>query len=302
MPLAPGPHLPGRWANTPRGGGGWSGVVAVPRVEVKEEKPVVGRSARGEGEKVARPLTDAEKSAKTVAQAFETIHNALDKELYEDAIRAAKGLLAKVNDLPKLTNRDAVIAELYGSLGTTYAAMGNTKEALQYHRKDLTIAKDQNHSPSLHRSLANLGRLYVQLHKYKEAASTFRELLSHLPTEPSHDESEETSAEHVWVLHDLGRCYYRLEEYEKAAECGGKGVTIADGSRDKRWGLDCRLLLGQSQAALNFAKELHDDRLVGWLTNTLEEAKSEKTKEGRASTTAEGRSSTTAALQAVKAI
>ena len=119
------------------------------------------------------------------------------------------------------------------------SAQANPSTLNSTNTPDLTIAKDQNHAPSLHRSLSNLGRLYVQLHKYKEAASTFRELLTYLPNEPSYEDSPET-AEHVWVLHDLGRGYYRLEEFGKASECGAKGTSVADAVKDKRWGLDCR--------------------------------------------------------------
>ncbi|KAJ3044276.1 Tetratricopeptide repeat protein 25 [Rhizophlyctis rosea] len=221
----------------PKAGGGWNPKpVSVP--EPKSEEKFVARKRveekEGEEGKKDGPQTPSEKSAKVVQQAFQTIRNALDKDLHEDALRTAKSLLARLNDLPRLNNRDAVAAELYGSLGSIYFAMGNTKESLQYYRKELTVGKELNLPEAHRRALGNLGRTYVHLHKYKEACNSFQELLQLFPS------NAEETVEHVWVLHDLGRCHWKLENYEKAAECGERAVGAADAIKDKRWGLDAR--------------------------------------------------------------
>ncbi|KAL2915285.1 hypothetical protein HK105_205150 [Polyrhizophydium stewartii] len=86
-----------------------------------------------------------------------------------------------------------------------------------------------------------MGRIYVKTHRYKDAVAAFEEKLPFAP---------DNSVERAWLLHDLGRCFLELKQYERAAELGEVSLQVSDALEDRRWGLNGRVLVAQAQAQL----------------------------------------------------
>lgn len=64
---------------------------------------------------------------------------------YQDSLDKCKHTLKRVEAMPEgsLKNKPDVIANLYSSMGNAYLEMGKYSQALDYHNKDLNIAKDK---------------------------------------------------------------------------------------------------------------------------------------------------------------
>eukprot|EP00842_Homolaphlyctis_polyrhiza_P005082 jgi/Hompol1/5575/HPOL_000427-RA len=141
---------------------------------------------------------------------------------------------------------------------------------------ELATAKENRLSDAISRSLGEMGRIYVKTRRYKDAIAAFEDKLPH---------AAENSLERAWLCHDLGRCYLEVKHYEKAAELGEMSMMLADALKDRRWGLNARVLVAQAQvqvhglgraiecyeAALAHAKELVDDPASHAISKVLED-------------------------------
>jgi hypothetical protein len=88
-----------------------------------------------------------------------------------------------------------------------------------------------------------MGRIFVKTRKYKDAISAFEEKL-HL--------TQHLSVEKAWLFHDIGRCHLELKGWDKALEFGLKSASVADDLKDRRWGMNARLLVAQAYGEILF--------------------------------------------------
>lgn len=115
--------------------------------------------------------------------------------------------------------------------------MSNPSEALLYYRKEHMVAKEHRLQELVNRALSDIGRIHVKTRKYKEAITAFEEKLPIC---------SESSVERAWLYHDIGRCYLELKALDKALDLGQRSASIADDLKDRRWGMNARLLIAQA--------------------------------------------------------
>ena len=58
---------------------------------------------------------------------------------------------------------------------------------------------------------------------------------------------KEISDEKSWLMHEMGRCWFEMERFKKAEECGKKSLEFAKEEYDEPWQLKALILIGQSQ-------------------------------------------------------
>ncbi|KAI8924809.1 hypothetical protein BC831DRAFT_463705 [Entophlyctis helioformis] len=181
-------------------------------------------------------------SMKTVESSFQYIRLSMSRGEYEIALRRSKNLLARLSELRNLPDKGRIAVDLYNILGSIYIQLGNSTEALNYYRKELAAAKENRVPESVSRSLGEMGRIYVKTRRYKDAIAAFDEKLSYAP---------ENSIERAWLYHDLGRCFLEIKQFERAAEFGEHSILLADALKDRRWGLNARVLVAQALSQLD---------------------------------------------------
>lgn len=126
-------------------------------------------------------------------------------------------------------------------IGDIHARSGDLVGALDNYRKELSTAKSIRHPEITNRALGQIGRIHVKSKRYVDAIKVFDEKLPY---------TKEKSIERAWILHDMGRCYLELKKLDKAETFGASSMVIADELRDRRWGLNARVLIAQSQGNL----------------------------------------------------
>ena len=53
-------------------------------------------------------------------------------------------------------------------------------------------------------------------------------------------------AERAWLLHELGKCYFELEEHEDALDHGERALAYAQEAQDPDTELNVRVLVGNA--------------------------------------------------------
>lgn len=56
----------------------------------------------------------------------------------------------------------------------------------------------------------------------------------------------ESPLERCWLYHEMGRCHFELNNYQRAHELGEKSLTEALKAKDSRWLLNASVLVAQS--------------------------------------------------------
>lgn len=186
----------------------------------------------------SQKVQESEQQQKIVQSTFELIHHAMQRKDYEVALRSARSLLARLTELRGLQNRDKTTADLFHLMGAIYQHLCNPTEALMYYRKEHSIGKEHRDGLIISRALSDMSRILVKSRKYKEAVSAFEEKIPY---------SSELSIERAWLYHDLGRCYLELKNDDRALDLGLRSASIADDLKDRRWGMNARLLIAQAQ-------------------------------------------------------
>ncbi|KAM5212770.1 outer dynein arm-docking complex subunit 4 isoform 5-T5 [Hipposideros larvatus] len=185
------------------------------------------------------------KSKKTVRQLLGELY--VDKEYLEKllldevltsgsaegSLQKAEKVLKKVLEWNKedVPNKDELVGNLYSCMGNAQIELGQMVAALQSHRKDLEIAKEQ----------------------WEEKIPLAK-----------------TTLEKTWLFHEIGRCYLELDQAWQAQSYGEKSQQCAEEEGDIEWQLNASVLVAQAQVKLrdfesavnNFEKALEKAKLV----------------------------------------
>lgn len=146
--------------------------------------------------------------------------------------------------------------------------MQNYALALSHHKRDLSLGYEIHSTDAIKRATANLGRCYVKMGRFKEAVYMFQERLklsSSAPTTAASSLSIESSqhvnnkavqqqekTERAWLFHDLARCNLEMNNVATALDYAQQSVQSAEQSKETRWCLNTKILLGQIQGKPKF--------------------------------------------------
>ncbi|KAJ3324995.1 Tetratricopeptide repeat protein 25 [Boothiomyces sp. JEL0866] len=212
-----------------------------------------------------------------IETSMKIINSYLSKGDFQTALRKTKTLLTKIQ-APEFQTVQATIIELNDIMANIYYKLGNVPDALTHYKKVVTLAKAEKLNEWCVRALAEIGKIHVYNRKYKKAIDAL---------EAGTKSTPDGSIEKAWLLHDIGQCYLRLKEYEKAKTYGERSMAISDSLNNTRWGLSSRVLIGQAAMAVKnydkamqsyttafeFSKELEDKNAQELLGKELEHLK-----------------------------
>ena len=113
-----------------------------------------------------------------------------------ESLDKSNRLMVYVNKLTdsQLTNKKAVICNIYSLIGNAYLEMGKYDDALQAHQKDLEISREIDSKQDISRAYENIGRVYARNGKYKEAIQVWEKKLP----------LTENDMEKAWLYHEIG--------------------------------------------------------------------------------------------------
>lgn len=253
------------------------------RTEMKNNK-----NSRTEGQS-SHVIKAEQKSFET---GFKSVQKAIDRGDFDNAKRTAENLQEKLGEILNIKRKNIYSGECFALLGNVHFGMQNYALALSHHKRDLALGYEIHSTDAIKRATANLGRCYVKMGRFKEAAHMFQERLklanSNNPAsagttsqhsfESANNNSiskaaqQQEKTERAWLLHDLARCNLEMNNVATALDFAQQSVQSAEQSKDNRWCLNSKILLGQIQvrqeqfqqastsynSALSHAKDLGD--------------------------------------------
>ncbi|KAI8916067.1 hypothetical protein EDD86DRAFT_186113 [Gorgonomyces haynaldii] len=210
----------------------------------------------------AKMLTRPE-SAQTIRMVhigMQQVNELIHTKNYDLALRRAKHILARLREAKGVPEKDKMAVDLHHSIGYIYTKLGNFTDALLSFKSELILAKELKSSVQIIASLDEMGRLYVKSRRYKDAIKAFEERLVYTGPKSLH---------RAWILHDLGRCYMEVKQYERALKNGLESSQLAEQLRDNQWILNTKVLTAQAQTQL----KQYTNAAISYL-DALEAAKS----------------------------
>ncbi|KAJ3274776.1 Tetratricopeptide repeat protein 25 [Terramyces sp. JEL0728] len=204
-----------------------------------------------------------------IETSMKIVNSYLSKGDFQTALRKTKTLLTKIQ-----------------SQGSPIAQF--TIKKVNVAKLVVALAKAENLNEWCVRALAEIGKIHVYNRKYKKAIDALEAGVKSCP---------DGSIEKAWLLHDIGQCYLRLKEHEKARTYGERSVAISDSLNNTRLGLGARVLIGQAASkyqltvaavknydkalqcystALAFSVQLEDKQAETLLTRELESLKNHR--------------------------
>ncbi|XP_052813789.1 outer dynein arm-docking complex subunit 4-like isoform X4 [Mya arenaria] len=216
-------------------------------------------------------------SMEKVLNNLEKIEEAQSEGRYQESLELAKNTLKLVENASEedIQNKPELIASLNSSIGNAYLELNKLNQSMDYHQRDLDIAREHNLEDAKSRALDNLGRVHARKGEYEKAIEVWQEKI---PTAKSPLES-------TWLYHEIGRCYLELGKYHDARDYGEKSLVAAQEADDEGWQLHASVLVAQSEvklgqyenAASSFEKSLelarrqNDTAAEDAITKALEE-------------------------------
>ncbi|ESO08121.1 hypothetical protein HELRODRAFT_169856 [Helobdella robusta] len=164
--------------------------------------------------KRSKPLPSITEARMCINQAITRELNLIDTEqqehLYCESLQRCYNLLnAVLNYKEEVVKKlEEVIATIYGYMGTAYLQGKDMDKAMMFFKKEKDL------------SIRHWSILL-----------------------PTIEEAEERS----WLLHEMGRCYYALCDFNRALELGEKAYEEAKKTRDYFWMITCLVLMAQSR-------------------------------------------------------
>jgi len=176
---------------------------------------------------------------KFVLQRLVEIDEAQSQGKFEESLDKSKKTLSKVEEMSEdsLKNKPDVTANLYSCMGNAYLELNMYADALNCHKKDLNIARDNNLEEAESRALDNLGRTCARMGDFGEAIEIWKKKLP----------KSKSSLESTWLYHEIGRCHLELGEHQDAKEFGEKSLEAAKDAGDNGWQLHACVLIAQSE-------------------------------------------------------
>ncbi|NXT20462.1 TTC25 protein, partial [Syrrhaptes paradoxus] len=197
-----------------------------------------------------------------IVKSMEDIDMLLTGDCPEESCKKAEQVLKTIQgwseeDVP---NKNELIGNLHSCMGNAQLAMGQLEAALQSHRKDLELARQNDLPDAVSRALDNIGRVYARTGKFQEAIDTWEEKIPMV----------KSSLEKTWLFHEIGRCYLELNKAKEAKDYGEKSLQSANEGGDAEWQLHATVLVAQAQVKLknyrpaikSFEKALEKAKLV----------------------------------------
>ena len=142
-----------------------------------------------------------------------------------------------------------------GTLGSIYAALGQTQQAIEYHQQALAIARETGNRDGEGRQLGNLGLRYADLGQTQQAIEYYQQALA-IARETGDRDNEGKQ------LGNLGSSYATLGQTQQAIEYFQQALAIAreTGDRgDEGWWLgslgSSYDTLGQTQQAIEYYQQ-----------------------------------------------
>lgn len=194
----------------------------------REEWNKSRRSGRGNMDKVLRNLED--------------IDEAQSEGRYQESLEKAKSTLKIVENASDddIQNKPELLASLYSSIGNACLELGKLNQSMDYHNKDLDIAREYNLEDAKSRALDNLGRVHARRGEYDKAIEVWKEKIP----------ASKSPLESTWLYHEIGRCYLELGKYSDARDYGEKSLMAAREADDAGWQLHASVLIAQSEVKL----------------------------------------------------
>ncbi|XP_012939493.1 tetratricopeptide repeat protein 25 isoform X5 [Aplysia californica] len=224
---------------------------------------------------------------KYVLQKLVEIDEAQAEGKYEESLEKSKKTLKRVEETSEdsLKNKPDVMANLYSCMGNAYLEMNMYADALSCHKKDLSIAKDNNLEEAESRALDNLGRTCAKMGDFGEAIEIWKKKLP----------KSKSPLESTWLYHEIGRCHLELGEYQDAKDYGEKSLAAAKEADDAGWQLHACVLIAQSEVkcgeleaasetftrALELAEDQEDRSAESAIKKALEEVNDRLVKGGQ---------------------
>ncbi|KAM6450237.1 outer dynein arm-docking complex subunit 4 isoform 2-T2 [Liasis olivaceus] len=216
--------------------------------------------------------------ARYILKSMEDIDMLLTSGCPERSCQKAEHVLKKIQGWSddEIPNRSELVGNLYSCIGNAHIEMGNMMAALQSHRLDLDIAKENNLTDAISRALDNIGRVYARMGSFQEAIDTWEEKIPLV----------KSNLEKTWLFHEIGRCYLELNKAAEARDYGEKSLQCAEEEGDIEWQLNGGVLVAQAQVkledfqsavtyfekALEKAKRVHNDAAQQAIIIALDEA------------------------------
>ncbi|KAJ7313521.1 hypothetical protein JRQ81_004970 [Phrynocephalus forsythii] len=216
--------------------------------------------------------------ARYILKSMEDIDMLLTSGCPERSIQKSEQVLKKIQGWSddEIPNRSELVGNLYSCIGNAQIEMGNIEAALQSHRVDLDIARENNLTDAISRALDNIGRAYARMGNFQEAIETWEEKIPLV----------KSNLERTWLFHEIGRCYLELDRAAEARDYGERSLQCAEEEGDIEWQLNGGVLVAQAQVkledfhsavtyfekALEKAKRIHNDAAQQAIIIALDEA------------------------------
>ena len=220
----------------------------------KRDREKTRRSAKGESFRDPRSY---------ILRSLDEIEEDQSEGKYEQSLKKAHKVLKQVQNMSsdELQNRAEIMATLYSSIGNAYLEMNNFNKAMDYHERDLEIAKENELEDAKSRALDNLGRVYARKGSFQKAIEVWSEKIP----------MSKSPLESAWLFHEIGRCHLELGQYVDAKDNGRKALEAAKEGDDKTWKLHASVLVAQSEvkngelqaAASSFEESLEIAKALG---------------------------------------
>ncbi|EMP40494.1 Tetratricopeptide repeat protein 25 [Chelonia mydas] len=200
--------------------------------------------------------------ARYILKSMEEIDMLLTSSCPEGSCKKAEHVLKTIEGWSddEIPNKNELIGNLYSCIGNAQIEMEQMGAALQSHKMDLEIARENDLPDAVSRALDNIGRVYARIGKFQQAIDTWEEKIP----------LAKTSLEKTWLFHEIGRCYLELGEATEAQDYGEKSLHSAEEEGDVEWQLNASVLVAQAQvklqdfqsAVMNFEKALEKAKLI----------------------------------------
>uniref|UniRef100_A0A7M4EDJ2 Outer dynein arm-docking complex subunit 4 n=1 Tax=Crocodylus porosus TaxID=8502 RepID=A0A7M4EDJ2_CROPO len=208
----------------------------------QQQKPIYAR-VRDRKLRQQRWIRDKKRKpsevARYIVKSMEDIDMLLTSGCPEGSCKKAEHVLKTIKGWAdvEVPNKNELIGNLYSCIGNAQIDMRQMGAALQSHKMDLEIAKENDLPDAISRALDNIGRVYARIGKFQEAIVTWEEKIP----------MAKTSLEKTWLFHEIGRCYLELNQATEALEYGEKSLQSAEEEGDVEWQLNASVLVAQAQ-------------------------------------------------------
>lgn len=235
----------------------------------RQQKPMYAR--KRDKEKTRRSAKQQSRDPRSyILRSLDEIEEDQSEGKYEQSLKKAQKVLKQVEGMSsdELQNRAEIMATLYSSIGNAYLEMNNFNRAMEYHERDLELAKEHDLEDARSRALDNLGRVYARKGSFQKAIEVWNEKIP----------MSKSPLESAWLFHEIGRCHLELAQYVDAKDNGRKALEAAKEAEDDTWKLHASVLVAQSEvkngelqaAASSFEESLEVAKALG--DNVAEQA------------------------------